>query len=69
MKLKYYKHIHTNEIVYEDEAELYALEKLGFSVDPKGENGNLTILQQLAIKDLTNWYFSDNWIMEWEDID
>ena len=67
MKTKYYKHIHTNEIVYEDEAEFYALEKLGVTVT--AENGVLTDEQKEFIKSTTEWYFSGNWIQEWEDID
>lgn len=67
MKLKYYKHIHTNEIVYEDEAELYALEKLGVTVTAK--DGLLTDEQKEFIKSTTDWYFSGNWIQEWEDVD
>ena len=67
MKLKYYKHIHTGETVYEDEAEFYALEKLGVTVTT--ENGVLTDEQKEFIKSTTEWYFSGNWIQEWEDID
>lgn len=67
MKLKYYKHIHTGEIVYEDEAELYVFEKLKITV--KAENGVLTDEQKEFIKSTTEWYFSGNWIQEWEDID
>ena len=67
MKLKYYKHIHTNEIVHEDEAELYAFEKLGVTVT--AENGFLTDEQKEFIKSTTEWYFSGNWIQEWEDMD
>lgn len=67
MKLKYYKHIHTNEIVYEDEAELYVFEKLKITV--KAENGVLTDEQKEFIKSTTEWYFSGNWIQEWEDMD
>lgn len=67
MKLKYYKHIHTNEIVYEDEAELYALEKLGVTVTAK--DGLLTDEQKEFIKSTTEWYFSGNWIQEWEDVE
>lgn len=67
MKLKYYKHIHTNEIVYEDEAELYALEHLGVTVTAK--DGLLTDEQKEFIKSTTDWYFSGNWIQEWEDVD
>ncbi len=69
MKVKYYKHIHTDEIVYEEDAELYAMEKLGVNITAKGENGNLTEEQQQFIKEFTDWYFSGNWIMEWEEID
>lgn len=67
MKLKYYKHIHTGEIVYEDEAELYVFEKLKITV--KAENGVLTDEQKEFIEQTTEWYFSGNWVQEWEDID
>lgn len=67
MKLKYYKHIHTGEIIYEDEAELYVFEKLKTTV--KAENGVLTDEQKEFIKSTTEWYFSGNWIQEWEDMD
>lgn len=69
MKVKYYKHIHTDEIVYEEDAELYAMEKLGVNITAKGENRNLTEEQQQFIKEFTDWYFSGNWIVEWEEID
>lgn len=67
MKTKYYKHIHTGEIVYEDEAELYVFEKLKITVT--AENGVLTDEQKEFIKSTTEWYFSGNWIQEWEDMD
>ena len=67
MKIKYYRHIHTEEIVYEDEAEIYVFEKLKITVT--AENGILTDEQKEFIKSTTDWYFSDNWIMEWEDLD
>lgn len=67
MKTKYYKHIHTGEIVYEDEAELYVFEKLKITVT--AENGVLTDEQKEFIKSTTEWYFSGNWIQKWEDID
>ena len=67
MKIKYYKHIHTKEIVYEDEAELYVFEKLKTTV--KAENGVLTDEQKEFIKSTTDWYFSDNWIVAWEDVE
>ena len=68
MKIKYYKNIHNKEVVYEDEAELYVMEKLGINITAKGENGNLTEEQQEFIDTFTEWYFSDNWIEEWEDV-
>lgn len=68
MKIKYYKNIHTKEVVYEDEAELYVMERLGINITAKGENGNLTEEQQEFIDTFTEWYFSDNWIEEWEDV-
>ncbi len=68
MKIKYYKNIHTKEVVYEDEAELYVMERLGINITAKGENRNLTEEQQEFIDTFTEWYFSDNWIEEWEDV-
>lgn len=69
MKVKFYKNIKTKEIVYEDDMENYVLDELGVTVTPKGKNGELTLEQTEFILTFTEWYFSDNWIEEWEDID
>ena len=67
MKVKNYKHIHTGEIVADEDANLYALEKLGIKVIPR--KGVLTSEQIEFIDYVKDWYFSGNWIVEWEDID
>lgn len=60
MKIKYYKHIHTNEIVYEDEAFEYAIDRC--------LNG--TEAEKKEFKEmLVEWFYSGNWIQEWEDVD
>ncbi|MCI8486199.1 MAG: hypothetical protein HFJ20_03730 [Clostridia bacterium] len=69
MKVKYYKHIHTNEIIYEDEAELYAMNQLGVIITTQDKNGILTEEQKQFINDFKDWFFSGNWIEEWEEID
>jgi hypothetical protein len=69
MKVKFYKNIKTKEIVYEDDMENYVLDELGVTVTPKGKNGELTLEQTEFILTFTEWYFSDNWIEEWEDLD
>ncbi|MBO5004201.1 MAG: hypothetical protein J6D03_02900 [Clostridia bacterium] len=68
MKVKYYKHIHTGEIIYEDEAELYAMNQLGVIITTQDKNGILTEEQKQFINDFKNWFFSGNWIEEWEEI-
>lgn len=69
MKVKFYKNIKTKEIVYKDDMENYVLDELGVTVTPKGKNGELTLEQTEFILTFTEWYFSDNWIEEWEDLD
>jgi hypothetical protein len=64
MKYNQYKQIHTNEIILEEEATEYALEKLGITVTPKGKNGENTLEQTEFIETFTEWYFSGNWIKE-----
>lgn len=65
MKYLVYRHIHTNEIVYEENWETYAMEKLGIvNIKPLGKNGELTLEQVELITTITEWYFSDNWIKE-----
>ena len=69
MKMKFYKNIKNNKIVYEDEAEEYVLEQLGITVTPKGKNGEMTLMQIENIQETVEWYFSGNWITEWEEVD
>lgn len=69
MKVKYYKEFTTDEIVYENETEAYALDKLGIKVTPRGKHGEMTIEQIELIKDTVDWFFSGNWTAEWEDVD
>lgn len=64
MRIKYYQHMKTDEIVYEDEAESYALDKLGITVTPKGKHGEMTQEQIANIQETVEWYFSGNWIKE-----
>lgn len=64
MKIKFYKNIKSNKIVYEDEAEEYILDQLGITVTPKGKNGEMTLEQMEYIETITDWYFSGNWVKE-----
>ena len=61
MKMKFYKNIKNNKIVYEDEAEEYVLYQLGITVTPKGKNGEMTLMQIENIQETVEWYFSGNW--------
>lgn len=69
MKMKFYKNITNNKIVYEDEAEEYVLDQLGITVTPKGKNGEMTLMQIENIQETVEWYFSGNWITRWEEVD
>lgn len=64
MKIDYYRHMKTDEIVYKEEAESYVLEKLGITVTPKGKHGEMTQEQIANIQETVEWYFSGNWIAE-----
>lgn len=64
MAIKYYRNIKTDEIVYKEDAENYALNRLGITVTPKGENGEMTFEQLENIESTIDWYFSGNWIKE-----
>ena len=69
MKIKFYKNITNNKIVYEDEAEEYVLDQLGITVTPKGKNGEMTLMQIENIRETVEWYFSGNWTTGWEEVD
>ena len=62
--MKCYRNITTDEVVYKEEAEEYALNELGLTVTPKGKNGEMTQLQLENIQETINWFFSWNWIEE-----
>ena len=62
--MKLYRHIHSNEVVFEEDAEEYAMDQLGITVTPKGKHGELTQEQIEFIGEFTEWYFSGNWITE-----
>lgn len=74
MKVKFYKSLTRNtngkfEIVYGEEALEYVLEKLGLEMKPVGQAQTET-LEQVEFKEmLVDWYFSGNWVVEWEDVD
>jgi len=63
---KYYRNINTKEIVLEEDAKDYALDKLGITITPKGKNGEYTTEQLDNIEETISWYFSGNWIEEKE---
>lgn len=62
--MKCYRNITTDEVVYKEEAEDYVLNRLGLTVTPKGENGEMTVEQLENITETVNWFFSGNWIEE-----
>lgn len=62
--MKIYKNITTNEVVYEEDAEDYAMDQLGITIEPKGIGGALTQEQTEFKCEFTEWYFSGNWIEE-----
>ena len=62
--MKCYRNITTDEVVYKEEAEEYVLNRLGITVTPKGENGEMTVEQLENIDSTVDWFFSGNWIEE-----
>lgn len=68
--MKCYRNITTDEVVYKEEAEEYALEKLGMkkngklTIIPMGQNGEMTIEQIEYIESTPEWFFSGNWVEE-----
>lgn len=62
--MKCYRNITTDEVVYKEEAETYVLNRLGLTVTPKGENGEMTVEQLENIEGTVEWFFSGNWIEE-----
>lgn len=62
--MKCYRNITTDEVVYEEEAEEYALNELGITITPKGINGEMTEKQKENIRETVEWFFSGNWVEE-----
>lgn len=62
--MKCYRNITTDEVVYKEEAKEYVLNRLGITVVPKGQNGEMTMEQLENIEETVNWFFSGNWIEE-----
>lgn len=62
--MKCYRNMTTDEVVYEEEAKEYVLDRLGIAVTPKGKNGEMTVEQIENIESTIDWFFSGNWIKE-----
>ena len=68
--MKCYRNMTTDKVVYEEDAEYYALTQLGLMengklvIIPRGKNGEMTLEQLDNIKDTVEWFFSGNWIEE-----
>lgn len=62
--MKQYRELSTREIVFEEDAENYVLDKLGIEITPKGKNGTMTQDQSDWISETVSWFFSGNWIEE-----
>lgn len=62
--MKCYRNITTDEVVYKEEVEEYVLNRLGITIIPKGENGEMTLEQTENIEETVSWFFSGNWIEE-----
>lgn len=57
-----YRHIQTQEIVYEEDAEEYVKDQLGLTITPKGTGGSYTKDQLEFLGEFTEWYFSGDWV-------
>jgi hypothetical protein len=66
--MKVYKHIKTDEVVYEEEAEDYVLDQLGLKIEPKGKYGAYTQDQSEFLVEFVEWFFSGNWIKEEREV-
>lgn len=74
MKVKYYEATKRNEngkfeIVDEEQALDYVLEKLGLEIKSVKKNEKEALEQEEFKKMLVDWYFSGNWIVKWEDVE
>lgn len=64
MQIEYFRNIKTDEIVYKEESKEYALRRLGVTVTPRGENGEMTLEQLENIEQTVEWFYSGDWILE-----
>ena len=67
-KVKYFKNKKTKEFFYEDEAQEKILEKLGITIEGKGQMGALTLEQQVVIDTIMQDYLAD-FEIEWEEME
>lgn len=59
-----YKNMITKEILQEDELEDKIFDRLGITIEAKGNDGTLTLEQEEFKTTFIEWYLSDNWIKE-----
>ena len=62
MVYEVYEHMTTDEQVLVEDAQEYAMEKLGIKISPLGANGEYTLEQADFLLEFTEWYFSGEWI-------
>ena len=67
--MKIYRNRKTNEIVYEEDLEQYVLDKLGVSIEPKGEHGEMTQEQMTIIENILEDYMYNDWTEEYIEDD
>ena len=66
MKIKVYLHTQTKQRVYEDEAFENAMKTLKLTME---ECKDIFEEQKEYKEMLVGWFYSGNWIEEWEEID
>lgn len=57
----YYKSTNSDEIVFEEDALDYVLDKLKIKIED--DNGTYDLEQQEFLNMIVEWYFSGNWIL------
>ena len=62
MVYEVYEHMTTDEQVLIEDAQEYAMHKLGIKINPLGVNGEYTLEQAEFLVEFTEWYFSGEWI-------
>lgn len=59
-----YRKMHSNEFVYKEDAEDYAMDHLGIEIKPIGKDGEYTQEQIDFMGEFTEWYFSGDWYQD-----